>query len=85
MKSLNVSRIIYTDIDKDGTKSGPNLQETINVSNLTKIPVVISGGVASISDVINIKKNKFSNIEGIIIGKAIYDGNINVKELSKII
>ena len=85
IRYINVSRIIYTDIDKDGTKSGPNLQETINVSNLTKIPVVISGGVASISDVINIKKNKFSNIEGIIIGKAIYDGNINVKELSKII
>ena len=81
---MNISRIIYTDIDKDGTKSGPNLQETINISNLTKIPVVISGGVSSIMDVTNVKKNKLHNIEGIIIGKAIYDGNIDIKELSKI-
>ena len=85
LKHTNVSRIIYTDINKDGTKSGPNLEETLNFSNLTKIPVLVSGGVSSINDVINIKKNKSSNIEGIIIGKAIYDGNIDVKELSKII
>ena len=85
IENINISRIIYTDINKDGTKSGPNIQETINFSNLTKIPVVISGGVASITDVISIKENKFPNIEGIVIGKAIYDGNINIKELSKIV
>jgi len=85
IENMNISRIIYTDINKDGTKSGPNLEETLNFSNLTKIPVLVSGGVSSINDVINIKKNKSSNIEGIIIGKAIYDGNIDVKELSKII
>ena len=85
LQHTNVSRIIYTDINKDGTKTGPNLKETINFSKLTKIPIVISGGVSSINDVINIKKNKFPNIEGIIIGKAIYDGNIDIKELSKII
>ena len=84
-KHINISRIIYTDINKDGTKSGPNLSETINFSNLTKIPTVISGGVSSINDVVNIKKNNFINIEGVIVGKAIYDGNINIKELSKII
>ena len=85
IEHMNVSRIIYTDINKDGTGLGPNLQETINLSNLTKIPVVISGGVSSINDVINVKKNKFLNIEGIIIGKAIYDGNVDINELSKII
>ena len=85
LEHTNVSRIIYTDINKDGTKTGPNLKETINFSKLTKIPIVISGGVSSINDVINIKKNNFPNIEGIIIGKAIYDGNIDIKELSKII
>tara|TARA_B100001123_G_scaffold392467_1_gene471650 strand:- start:1027 stop:1746 length:720 start_codon:yes stop_codon:yes gene_type:complete len=84
IEGINISRIIYTDINKDGTKTGPNLEETINFSNLIKIPVVVSGGVSSIKDVINIKKNKLSNIEGIIIGKAIYDGNIDIKELSKI-
>ena len=85
IKNVNISRIIYTDINKDGTKSGPNFQETVDLSNLTKIPFVISGGVSSINDVINIKKRKYQNIEGIIIGKAIYDGNIDIKQLSKII
>ena len=85
IKKINVSRIIYTDINKDGTKSGPNLKETINLSNIIKIPIVISGGVSSIEDVINIKKSKFPNIEGVIIGKAIYDGNIDIKTLSKML
>ena len=85
IEKMNISRIIYTDIDRDGTKSGPNLKETVALSDLTKIPFVISGGVSSINDVLNIKKNKYQNIEGIIIGKAIYDGNIDIKELSRII
>ena len=85
IKNMDISRIIYTDINRDGTKSGPNLSETLNFSNLTKIPVVVSGGISSIDDVINIKNKKLKNIEGIIIGKAIYDGSIDIKELSKII
>tara|TARA_B100001996_G_C18549273_1_gene550156 strand:+ start:177 stop:896 length:720 start_codon:yes stop_codon:yes gene_type:complete len=85
VNSLDISRIIYTDIDKDGTKSGPNIEGTIKFSNLTKIPVVISGGVSSLQDVINIKEKKLEKIEGIIVGKAIYDESIDLKELSKVI
>ena len=85
IENMDISRIIYTDINRDGTKSGPNLYETLNFSNLTKIPVVVSGGISSIDDVINIKNKKLKNIEGIIIGKAIYDGSIDMKELSNII
>ena len=85
IENMDISRIIYTDINRDGTKSGPNLYETLNFSNLTKIPVVVSGGISSIDDVINIKNKKLKNIEGIIIGKAIYDGSIDIKKLSKII
>ena len=85
IENMDISRIIYTDINRDGTKSGPNLYETLNFSNLTKIPVVVSGGISSIDDVINIKNKKLKNIEGIIIGKAIYDGSIDIEELSKII
>ena len=85
IEDMGISRIIYTDINKDGTKLGPNLEETLNFSSLTKIPVLVSGGIASINDVINIKKNKSPNIKGIVIGKAIYDGSIDVKELCKII
>ncbi len=83
IETFGISRIIYTDINKDGTKTGPNIKETLNFSKLTNIPVVISGGISSIEDIINIKKLS-SNIEGVIIGKAIYDESINIKELTKI-
>ena len=85
INKINIARIIYTDINKDGTKSGSNIKETINFSNLTKIPTVISGGVSSIDEVIAIKKSNPPNIEGVIVGKAIYDGNIDIKKLSEII
>jgi len=85
IENFGVSRIIYTDIDKDGTKKGPNIEETVAFSKEINIPLIISGGVSSISDVLNIKKMKSNNIEGIIVGKAIYDKNINLKELSEIL
>ncbi len=85
IKDLNISRIIYTDIEKDGTKTGPNIEETLSLSNLIKTPVIISGGISSIEDVLNIKNKKFKNIKGVIIGKSIYDGNIDLKKLSELI
>ena len=71
VNGLDVSRIIYTDISRDGTKSGPNIEGTIKFSNLTEIPIVVSGGVSSLQDVINIKEKKSEKIEGIIDAKAI--------------
>ena len=84
IENFGISRIIYTDIDKDGTKEGPNIIDTINLSKKTKIPIMISGGISSISDILNIKKIKPSNIEGVIVGKAIYDGDIKLNELKKL-
>jgi len=84
LKEVNdygVSRLIYTDINRDGTKQSPNFEDTVNVADNSNCPVVISGGVSSIDD---IKKAKtLKNIEGIIVGKAIYDGDINLEELVK--
>ena len=80
---FEVSRIIYTDINKDGTKTGPNIKDTLNFAKLTKIPVVVSGGISSIEDIKDIKEN-YKNLYGVIVGKTIYDGTINVEELSKI-
>ena len=84
LKEVNdygMSRLIYTDINRDGTKQSPNFDETSKVANISKCPVIISGGVSSIDD---IKKAKdLKNIEGIIVGKAIYDGDIDLKELVK--
>ena len=76
-----VSRLIYTDINKDGMKQSPNFEETSKVAEKANCPVIISGGVSSIED---IKKAKIlKNIEGIIVGKAIYDGDIELDELVK--
>ena len=80
---FKISRIIYTDINKDGTKTGPNIKDTLNFSKLTKIPVVVSGGISSINDIKSIKEN-FPNLYGVIVGKAIYDGTIDIRKLSKI-
>ena len=83
LKEVNdygASRLIYTDINRDGTKQGPNFEETTKVADNSNCPVIISGGVSSIDD---IKKAKTlnKNIEGIIVGKAIYDGDIKLEEL----
>ena len=84
LKEVNdygVSRLIYTDINRDGMKQSPNFDETLKLAEISNCPVVISGGVSSIDDVKKAKNMK--NIEGIIVGKAIYDGDIKLEELVK--
>ena len=83
IKDYGVSRLIYTDIDRDGTKKSPNFEETVKVANASSCPVIISGGVSSINDIKKAKELSNKNIEGIIIGKAIYDGDIKLEELAK--
>ena len=84
LKEVNeygASRLIYTDINRDGMKQGPNFEETSKIANISNCPVIISGGVSSIEDIKKAKKLNNKNIEGIIVGKAIYDGDIKLEEL----
>ena len=86
LKEVNdygASRLIYTDINRDGMKQSPNFLETTKVADLSNCPVIISGGVSSIEDIKKAKELKNKNIEGIIVGKAIYDGDIKLEELAK--
>ena len=86
LKEVNhfgVSRIIFTDINRDGMKSSPNYQETVKIAEISNCPVVISGGVSSINDIKKAKDLNNKKIEGIIVGKAIYDGDIKLDELAK--
>ena len=86
LKEVNdygASRLIYTDINRDGMKQSPNFEETAKVANISNCPVIISGGVSSIEDIKRAKELNHSNIEGIIVGKAIYDGDIKLDELVK--
>ena len=83
VNNYGVSRIIYTDINRDGMKTGPNLDETVKIADLSNCPVVISGGVSSINDIKKAKDLNNKKIEGIIVGKAIYDGDIKLDALAK--
>ena len=83
VNDFGVSRIIYTDINRDGMKTSPNYEETVKIAEISNCPVVISGGVASISDIKKAKELNNKKIEGIIVGKAIYDGDIKLDELAK--
>jgi len=83
VNDFGVSRLIYTDINKDGTKSSPNFEETEKIAEISNCPVIISGGVSSIYDIKKAKNLNNKNIEGIIVGKAIYDGDIQLEELAK--
>ena len=79
VNNYGFSRLIYTDINRDGMKKSPNFDETSKVAKISNCPVIISGGVSSIEDIKKAKNLK--NVEGIIVGKAIYDGDIQLEEL----
>ena len=83
VNNYGATRLIYTDINRDGMKQSPNFEETVKVADKSSCPVIISGGVSSIDDIKKAKELNNNNIEGIIVGKAIYDGDIKLDELSK--
>ena len=83
VNDYGVSRLIYTDINRDGMKLSPNFEDSESVANNSNCPVIISGGVSSINDIKKAKGLNNKNIEGIIVGKAIYDGDIKLEELVK--
>jgi len=83
VNDFGVSRLIYTDINRDGMKQSPNFEETSKIAGVSNCPVIISGGVSSIDDIKKAKDLTNKNIEGIIVGKAIYDGDIKLDELAR--
>ena len=83
VKDYAISRLIYTDIEKDGTNTGPNFGNSYKIADRFNTPVIISGGISSIDDVNKII-NDNKKIEGIIVGKAIYENRLSLKELSEV-
>jgi len=81
IKNLPLKSIIFTDINKDGMKQGINIEDTLKMALSSNIPVTASGGVSSIDDIKLIKSQK--KISGVVVGKAIYDGLIDLNELVK--
>jgi phosphoribosylformimino-5-aminoimidazole carboxamide ribotide isomerase len=79
-EDVGISAIVYTDIDRDGVLKGLNLPSTAELARATRIPVVASGGLASIDDVKELMKPEYRMLEGAITGRALYDGRIDPRE-----
>jgi phosphoribosylformimino-5-aminoimidazole carboxamide ribotide isomerase len=80
MQDRGVIAIIYTDIRRDGMLSGPNIEATKALAEALHIPVIASGGVHTMKDIENLLAVRFSGVSGVITGKAIYSGSLNLKE-----
>ncbi len=79
-EAAGVSAIIHTDIARDGAMAGPNWQASLEIARAISIPVIISGGVSSMDDLVILKENCETRISGVISGRAVYDGAFSVKE-----
>ena len=80
MKALGVERIVYTDIARDGMLVGPNIAETERMARETGLRVTASGGVSSLADIRALKQIEPSGVDSVITGKAIYEGQLNLRE-----
>jgi len=80
-----VSRIIHTDINRDGTSQGVNIEEVARLARAVKIPVIASGGVASLEDLRRLKEIEKEGVEGVIIGRALYNGALTLKDAMAVV
>ena len=85
VSDFGASRLIYTDINRDGILMGPAINETIELAESINIPVIVSGGISSIKDIQEIKSKKCLGIMGVISGRAIYDNRIDIDECNRIL
>ena len=79
-EGAGVSAIIYTDIDRDGILTGINWDATIELANSVSIPVIASGGLASLEDIRKLASPECGKLEGAITGRALYDGRLDARE-----
>ena len=77
---IGAARIIYTDISRDGTREGVNLDETRKIARAVRIPIIASGGVATLDDIRALKPLEKEGVEGVIVGRALYAGAFTLKD-----
>jgi phosphoribosylformimino-5-aminoimidazole carboxamide ribotide isomerase len=85
MKDLGVERIIYTDISRDGMLEGVNIEETEELARKSGLPVIASGGVAAIEDVRKLWERRSEGIEGVILGRALYENRLDFSDLNSLV
>lgn len=78
--SNKAAAIIYTDISRDGTLIGPNLEALRELAKVTDIPVIASGGISSLTDLLSLLSLESLGVDGVIVGKALYTGKVDLKE-----
>lgn len=84
-EGAGVAAIIYTDIDRDGVLTGINWESTINLADEVSIPIIASGGLASMADIVRMNMPDAAKLEGAISGRALYDGRIDPEEALKVL
>lgn len=84
MQAMGVKRVVYTDISRDGMLSGVNIEMTSRLGDVTGLKVIASGGVAGLADIETLKAHEFYNIEGVIVGQALYTGALDLAEAIRI-
>ena len=84
-EDVGVAALIYTDISRDGAMEGPNIEATMKLAEAVNIPVILSGGVSSMDDLKEVKRVAGTNLDGLICGRAVYDGRIDVAEATEIL
>ena len=85
MEGLGARRIIYTDIKRDGTLIGPNIDNIKKMVKNVNIPLICSGGIASLDDIKKLKKFETKGLEGVVLGKALYKGTILLEKALKVV
>ncbi|HDP36594.1 MAG TPA: 1-(5-phosphoribosyl)-5-[(5-phosphoribosylamino)methylideneamino]imidazole-4-carboxamide isomerase [Candidatus Atribacteria bacterium] len=85
MEKLGAKRIIYTDIKRDGTLQGPNIENIEKMLKNVNIPLICSGGIASLDDIKKLKRFETKGLEGVILGKALYKGTIFLEEALELV
>jgi phosphoribosylformimino-5-aminoimidazole carboxamide ribotide isomerase len=84
-EDAGVACIIYTDIARDGTGTGVNVEETAAIASAVRVPVVASGGIGSLDDLRALKSRGHPNINGVICGRALYDGRVDAAQALKLL
>jgi phosphoribosylformimino-5-aminoimidazole carboxamide ribotide isomerase len=82
---LGVERVVYTDISRDGMMTGPNVEATLHLARETSMKVIASGGVATLDDLRMIRPLEGDGVEGVIVGRALYEGAFSLEEALEII
>jgi phosphoribosylformimino-5-aminoimidazole carboxamide ribotide isomerase len=84
-EDVGITAIIYTDIARDGVMQGPNLEETARLAESVNVPVILSGGISSLADICAVKEAENRGISGVIVGRALYEGAVDLHEALKVV